>query len=232
MTLRSSDTHAQLPLAVCLAVASGYLDGYGLLVLGTFVSFMSGNTTLTAVSTGQNSIRAALPSAIAVVSFVAGGFFGYLVYRLRNSHRLIFGLMAVLLGVAVVLDRDRALNGVQIALLSVATGMVNPAFSKIHAESVSLTFVTGTLSRMSSHIAAAAIREPLVDRQSPRDSHLSRARIDATIWAGFLIGALMSPVVISYFRAWSLLLPITVLLALALFSGADPPAAHEAGNSR
>ncbi|MBV8106136.1 MAG: DUF1275 domain-containing protein, partial [Hyphomicrobiales bacterium] len=33
-------------LASLTTLSAGYLDGYGLLVLGTYVSFMSGNTTM------------------------------------------------------------------------------------------------------------------------------------------------------------------------------------------
>ena len=45
MKLFSDDTRVKWALAVFLALVAGYLDGYGLLVLGTYVSFMSGNTT-------------------------------------------------------------------------------------------------------------------------------------------------------------------------------------------
>src|ERR1039458_2618832 len=42
-------------LAVFLALVAGYLDGYGLLVLGTYVSFMSGNTTFAGLKSGQGN---------------------------------------------------------------------------------------------------------------------------------------------------------------------------------
>src|ERR1700740_2910934 len=50
-------------LASCVVLAVGYLDGYGLLVLGTYVSFMSGNSTMTGVSAGQGNWAAALTPA-------------------------------------------------------------------------------------------------------------------------------------------------------------------------
>jgi uncharacterized membrane protein YoaK (UPF0700 family) len=46
MKLVLDETRVKWALAVFLALVAGYLDGYGLLVLGTYVSFMSGNTTL------------------------------------------------------------------------------------------------------------------------------------------------------------------------------------------
>ncbi len=49
----------------------------------------------------------------------------------------------------------------EIAMLSLAMGMMNPALSTIGAESVSLTFMTGMLIRIGGHLAAAAGRKPL-----------------------------------------------------------------------
>src|SRR5208282_365162 len=164
MKLLLDGTREKLALAVFLALVAGYLDGYGLLVLGTYVSFMSGNTTITGLKSGQGNFQAALPSAIAIASFVTGSFLGNLFgqCRLRHSHRLIFGMIAGLLAVVGGLERYGPWNGTaEIAMLSLAMGMMNPALSKVGAESVSLTFVTGTLNRIGSHLAAAAGREPL-----------------------------------------------------------------------
>ena len=43
--LLSPDARAETSLAICLALTAGYVDAYGLTALGTYVSFMSGNTT-------------------------------------------------------------------------------------------------------------------------------------------------------------------------------------------
>ena len=221
MKLLLYETRIEWALAVFLAVVAGYLDGYGLLVLGTYVSFMSGNTTFAGLKSGQGNFRAALPSAIAVMSFVAGSFLGNLLTqsRLRYSHRLTFtmiaGLIATVAGLG--LHGLRNVPG-EIAALSLAMGMMNPALSKVGAESVSLTFVTGTLNRIGGHLAAAAGRKPLPEGQGPRDSHFARARIDASVWSGFLVGAGLSGMVASHFRMWALLPPCIVMIALGLFS--------------
>jgi uncharacterized membrane protein YoaK (UPF0700 family) len=102
-------------------------------------------------------------------------------------------------------------------------GMLNPVLSKVGAESVSLTFVTGTLSRIGGHLASAAGRKPLDHRQGPGDSHVARARIEAGIWAGFLAGAVLSGLAGLHFGTWALLPPCLVMIALALFSESSKP---------
>jgi uncharacterized membrane protein YoaK (UPF0700 family) len=226
MKLLSDDRRVKWALAVFLALVAGYLDGYGLLVLGTYVSFMSGNTTFAGLKSGQGNFQAALPPAIAVLSFVTGSFFGNLFSqsRLRYSHRLIFGVIAGLIATVGGLEWHGVWNApAEIALLSLAMGMMNPALSKVGAESVSLTFVTGTLNRIGGNLAAAAGQKPMTNGQGSRDSYLARARIDASVWSGFLVGAALSGMAASHFRMWALLPPCVVMITLGLFSkGATP----------
>jgi uncharacterized membrane protein YoaK (UPF0700 family) len=226
MKLLLDEKRAAWALAVFLAVVAGYLDGYGLLVLGTYVSFMSGNTTLAGLRIGQGNFRAALPSAIAAMSFVAGSFLGNLFTqsRLRYSHRLTFGVIAGLIATIAALERHGLWNAPgEIAVLSLAMGMMNPALSKVGGESVSLTFVTGTLNRIGGHLAAAAGRKPLPEGQGPRDSHFARARIDASVWSGFLVGAALSGIAGAHFRMWALLPPCAAMVALGLLSDCATP---------
>jgi len=125
--------------------------------------------------------------------------------------RLIFGAIACLLATIAGLEwRGPQSVPSEIVMLSLAMGMMNPALSKVGAESVSLTFVTGTLNRIGGHLAAAAGRKPLPEGQGPGDSHLARARIDVSVWSGFLGGAALSGMVASHFRMWALLLPASL----------------------
>jgi uncharacterized membrane protein YoaK (UPF0700 family) len=233
MKLPLYETRVQWALAIFLALIAGYLDGYGLLVLGTYVSFMSGNTTIAGLRSGQHNFHAALPSAIAIVFFVTGSFLGNLFTqrRLRYSHRMIFCLMACLLATATVFEWHQWNAAAEIALLSLTMGMLNPALSRVGAESVSLTFVTGTLNRIGGHLAAAAGRRPQPEGQGPSDSHLARARIDASVWSGFLIGAGLSGMAGSHLRAWALLPPCVLMIALGLLSErATPPTASQSNS--
>ncbi len=229
-----SETQAQWAVAILLAIMAGYLDGYGFFFLKTYVSFMSGNTTSTGLKIGQGDFHAAIPAAIAIVFFATGSFLGNAVTqsKFRHSHRLVFGLIAILLAAVTVLHRSGLSQiNTEIVFLCLAMGMANPALSKIGAEAVSVTFVTGTLSRIGGYLASAAAGKPLKEPQGPiatplfreiADSHLSRAWVEATIWSAFLVGAVLSGIAgSSDFRMWALLPPFVVMLALSLFSSVD-----------
>jgi uncharacterized membrane protein YoaK (UPF0700 family) len=86
---------------------------------------------------------------------------------------------------------------------------------------VSLTFVTGTLNKLGHHLALSVWRAPLADPQGPWDTHLRRAGLLASVWAGFLTGAVLSAAAIWYVGVWVLLAPLLILLALALFGSPD-----------
>jgi uncharacterized membrane protein YoaK (UPF0700 family) len=228
-----SETRAQWAVAILLAIMAGYLDGYGFLFLKTYVSFMSGNTTSTGLKIGQGAFNAAIPSAIAIVFFATGSFLGNVLAqsKLRHSHRLVFGLISILLAIVSLFERSgQSFVNSEIALLCLSMGMTNPALSKIGAEAVSITFVTGTLSRIGGYLASAAMGKPLKEPQGPiatplmreiADSHLSRAWVEANIWCAFLVGAVLSGIAGSNFRLWALLPPFIVMLALSLFSSVD-----------
>ena len=82
---------------------------------------------------------------------------------------------------------------------------------------MSLTFVTGTLSRIGVELALAVRRAPLPNSQGSWDTHLRRARRLAGIWAGFLTGALLSGAATPRLGVWVLLFPMLILSALAAF---------------
>jgi uncharacterized membrane protein YoaK (UPF0700 family) len=222
--LLSPDAWAERRLAICLALIAGFVDAYGLISLGVYVSFMSGNTTQTGSLIGQRNVAAALPSALAIVFFLFGSFAGtWLAHSgLSHSRRLLFGtvstLLAVILGVT---QLGWLFAEIGIAALSLAMGLMNTTLSHVGAEPVSLTFVTGTLNKLGHHLALSIWRVPLADAEGPWDTHLRRVALLASVWAGFLTGALLCAAAIQHFGVWVLLAPLLVLLALALFSRLD-----------
>ncbi len=205
-------------LAVSLAMTAGFLDAYGIITYDTYVSFMSGNTTQAGYRIGQGNCWAAVHSALAIVFFVGGSFAGALLAHsgVRRIRRLVFGVVAALLAWIVGFTQVGFSSGwVPIVVVSFAMGAMNTALSRVGAQYVSLTFVTGTLSRIGVQLALAARRVPVSDSQGPWDTHLYRALLSAGIWAGFMTGALLSGMATPRFGVWVLLFPMLILLALA-----------------
>jgi uncharacterized membrane protein YoaK (UPF0700 family) len=211
---------------MCLALIAGYVDAYGLTAFGTYLSFMSGNTTQVGSMTGHGKLLEAMAPALAILFFVCGSCAGsYLTHsRLRHSRRLLFGVVAALLAAAAGVSTIGPLEtDVGIATISFSMGIMNTTLPRIGVESVSLTFITGDLNRIGSHLALALKGVPLPDAQGPWDTQLHRARLLASVWGSFLIGAMISAAMISHLGVWVLVLPFLILVALALFSGVHEP---------
>ena len=160
-----------------------------------------------------------MPSALAIVFFVGAG--ALLAHSaVRRIRRLVFGMVASSLALIIGLTRLGFLSdGVSIAVISFTMGAMNAALSRVGAQSVSLTFVTGMLSKLGVHLALAVRHAPLPDSQGAWDTHLHRACLLAGIWGGFLAGALLSGATTPRFGVWVLLFPMLILSALAAFDG-------------
>ena len=159
-------------------MVAGFVDAYGIITYGVYVSFMSGNTTQTGYEAGQGAFSAAAPSALAILFFVGGSFAGTLLAEFagRRARRLVFGVAAAALAAIIGFTQLGSVSaGVHIATASFAMGVLNTALTRVGGQSVSLTFVTGTLSRIGAHFALALRRASLPDPQGPWDTHLRRA---------------------------------------------------------
>jgi uncharacterized membrane protein YoaK (UPF0700 family) len=226
-SLQARTRNAEL-LAVALAMIAGFIDAYGMITYGVFVSFMSGNTTQTGYQTAKGAFGPASLSALAILFFVVGSFAGTLLVQAagRLARRAVFGVVAAALAEIVGLKYFGFLSvGFGIAIVSVAMGVMNSALSRVGAQSVSLTFVTGTLSRVGSHLALAAKRAPLADAQGPWDTHLRRALMLSRVWTGFLVGAFLSGAATPRYGALVLSAPALILAALAAFDRPERGAA-------
>jgi uncharacterized membrane protein YoaK (UPF0700 family) len=212
-------------LAVALAMIAGFLDAYGMITYKTYLSFMSGNTTQSGYEIGQARFGPALYSVLlAIVFFEGGSFAGALLARssVRRIRRLVFGVIATSLALIIGFAQiGFSSSWVSIAVISFAMGAMNTALSRVGDKSVSLTFVTGTLSRIGIQLALAVRRAPLSDSRGSWDSHARRALGLAVIWVGFLSGALLSGAATPRFGVCALLFPMLALSALAVFDGSS-----------
>jgi uncharacterized membrane protein YoaK (UPF0700 family) len=224
---RAQARNAEL-LAAALALIAGFIDAYGMITYGVYVSFMSGNTTQTGYQTAEGAFGPASLSALAILFFVVGSFAGTLVVEFagRYARRVLYCIVAVGLAAIIGLTQLGALPGAgAIASISFAMGIMNNALSRVGAQAISLTFVTGSLSRVGSSLALALRRAPLRDAQGPWDTHLRRALLLARIWLGFLVGAFLSGAATPRYGALVLAAPALILAALAAFDRPDRDAA-------
>jgi uncharacterized membrane protein YoaK (UPF0700 family) len=211
-------------LAAALALIAGFVDAYGMITYGVYVSFMSGNTTQTGYQAAEGAFGPASLTALAILFFVVGSFAGTLLVHVsgRLARRLVFVVVAAALTAIIGFTRQGWLSGGgAIAAISSAMGIMNTALSRVGAQAVSLTFVTGSLSRVGSSLALAMRRAPLRDAQGPWDTHLRRALLLARIWLGFLAGAFLSGATTPRYGAWVLAAPALILAALAAFDRPD-----------
>ena len=211
-------------IAVALAMIAGFVDAYGFIVYDIYVSFMSGNTTRAGFETGQGNFAAAAHSALPIMCFLGGSFAGALLAHssVRRIRRLVFAVIAASLALIIGFAQVGLLSDwVNVAVISFTMGAMNTALSGVGARSrvagqtVSLTFVSGTLSRVGMELALAVRHAPIANRQGPSDTHARRALRLAIIWVGFLSGALLSGAATPRFGVWALSFPVLFLSALA-----------------
>jgi uncharacterized membrane protein YoaK (UPF0700 family) len=196
-------------LAALVALLTGYVDGYAFVAYGTFVSFMSGNTTQMGASLAHGVFARALPPAVAILGFVIGHVGGTLLAAsdMHSGSRRAFAAVAALLSVVLVAFQAHSSGIAIIAALSIAMGILNCVVTHVGAQSIHTGFVTGTLASMSRHLAAAST-------ETGGHAHLARARLLLGVWCAFFIGAVLGGVATYDLGSWAPLPPAAVLVAL------------------
>ena len=166
-------------LAVYLAGVAGFVDAVGFTKLGgTFVSFMSGNSTKLAVSVAKVSAASVLV-ALVIGVFFAGAVAGSLLSFAVPVRRKPLVLVAVSLGLAAAAllhlaswDRPAVLG------MAAAMGCANTVFRREDGPyNVGITYMTGNLVRLADGLVGL-----VVGRKRPWLPYL-------LLWAGLLCGA-------------------------------------------
>ncbi|MFT2211824.1 YoaK family protein [Rhizobium giardinii] len=161
--IRTRRTAIGTTLVAGISFLAGMTDAAGLLVAGSFVSFMSGNTTRAAVALAEGQTRYAVILLGALLTFVVGNALGIIVAH--NAGRRTF---RVLCGVTLILGfaagaTSPALATFQFYAIVLAMGLVNAAVEHIEGLPIGLTYVTGGLSRFGRGIGSWVIGAPRRD---------------------------------------------------------------------
>lgn len=226
--------------AMTLVIIAGFVDAVGFLALaGTFVAFMSGNTSAGGALAGTFDVARAARQLFPLPFFVAGIYVGALVVQAsppQAQHRryamvlaVEFGLIALVLGAAtlagvqgaVPLEPPARFFGLA-APLAVAMGLQNAMRMDVRGANLATTYVTGTL-----HVAAQALARATVLARRARGgtSGAPAARTEArqaaqvggtslAVWVGFLVGALSGGMLFAHAGLAALFLPLALLLVL------------------
>ncbi|HVZ10565.1 YoaK family protein [Rhodopila sp.] len=135
---------ADLATVWLLAALAGAVDARGIALLhNVFLSFMSGNSTMFAVSLARSDWPQARLIGLVIATFVAGAAAGQVVAIVSGRWHLPVVIACVTALLLVPLFDHR----VGIVALTFAMGGLNAAMQHVGRTSVSLTFVTGALVR-------------------------------------------------------------------------------------
>ncbi|MDD2066589.1 YoaK family protein [Pseudomonas sp. 25571] len=177
LKLRSLRGRVGLGLVAGLSVLAGMTDAIGLLALGDFVSFMSGNTTRLAVAISEADAAMVLRLSGAVLGFVAGNALGVLLARsFRRRAWPVLLVVAGLLGGAAAWPLAATFPALLAATL--AMGMINAVVEQVNGLPIGLTYVTGALSRFGRGLGRWVLGE-----------RRNGWRVQLVPWAGMLLGA-------------------------------------------
>lgn len=150
-------------LVACISFLAGMTDAAGLLIAGSFVSFMTGNTTRAAVALADGQTGYAVILLGALLMFVAGNALGIIIAHnaTRRTFRVLTGV-TVILGFAAILTRPDFAT-LQFYAIVLAMGLVNAAVEHIEGLPIGLTYVTGGLSRFGRGIGSWIVGAPRRD---------------------------------------------------------------------
>lgn len=195
-------------LVVALSFLAGTTDAIGFLLVGEYVSFMSGNTTNLAIALAQGDLAALLRGALVVGLFVAGNALSALVMALAGGRQAV--LLVLVAGFcALPAVFDEVARG--IPALVFAMGLLNGTMDQVDGHGVGLTYVTGALTRIGRGLG----RRMLGDRSGTW-------RIQILPWLGVLTGGFTGALAWVNEVRGAILLPAVLALGLAIVVDAIP----------
>jgi uncharacterized membrane protein YoaK (UPF0700 family) len=194
--------------AVAMSMVAGMTDAIGFIRSRDFVSFMTGNTTHLAIALGHGLWREAMPLFLLILGFVIGNTLGCLVVILtRGRQTPLLLLVALLLGAAALVSPMNSLSLPALLLLVLAMGASNAGLQRIGGTAISVSFVSGGLSRFGIGLAWWIMGE-----------RRSGWVIQAVPWLGMLLGAIAGALLATRLQVAALWVPCAAMGALAFLS--------------
>jgi uncharacterized membrane protein YoaK (UPF0700 family) len=207
-----------------LAGVGGCVDGIGFIALGSlFVSHMSGNSAALGAYFGKGDWQLGLPHLFAIPVFVLGLILGYYFTARWNSMKPV---VFILLGEAILLTAFLcllALNGnpalgsptfyAMATLPLLAMGLQNATLKKVGSMTFHTTYVTGVLDTLGESSARALLKHESMPPAMASPTWV--AKMAASTWAAYIVGALYGSATLLYAGAFALALPVASLVLIA-----------------
>lgn len=132
--------------AALLLFLAGVVDAVAFLILqGNFVAFMSGNTTIFAVSIAETKTGLITLTGALIGVFFAGCLLGAALRRWGGNHALLAILGSIAAATIIGAALAPAYPTAGMLLIGLGTGLINSVLSSSSAVHPGLTYVTGTL---------------------------------------------------------------------------------------
>ncbi|PTL78784.1 YoaK family protein [Vitiosangium sp. GDMCC 1.1324] len=233
---------SKVVIALCLCLVAGFVDAVGYLTLDKLLlANMSGNTVRLAMRGVEGEWGPASVGLLAIVMFTGGLMLSGLVYelcvRLRAPpFRFTVLLEVALLGAFLVLGPG--LQGpffhAQVSLGALAMGMQNASLRRVGPFSVFTTHITGTLTKFGESVVSLVFwvldtrgRMPRITWRGLFRLGLGEKSVQETffmggLWLMFLLGAAWGTLFQRRFGLPSLVAPVVLLLAVAVYDGFRP----------
>lgn len=196
-----------LALAAAVSFLAGMTDAIGLLTVGDFVSFMSGNTTYASVALADGDFSRGALLLTGIAFFVFGNAGGVIVSARSRPYAVFLaaGLLLVVTALPFLPPEGRFL------LLVLAMGTVNASVEQIEGLPIGLTYVTGALSRFGRGLGRWFLGE-----------RNTRWTIQIVPWAGMLAGAVAGALLERHAGFHALWAPAITALTLGLAASRIP----------
>lgn len=190
-----------LSLVAAISFLAGMTDAIGLISIGDFVSFMSGNTTRASVALMQGDAARGLLLVGGLITFVIGNAVGAIISIRFRPHAVLLFVSLVLAFAALSADHREF----RFLLLILSMGAINASIEQIEGLPVGLTYVTGALSRFGRGLGRWAM--------GVRNTCWS---LQLVPWFGMFAGAIVGAALTQKSGALSLWIPPLAALSLAM----------------
>jgi uncharacterized membrane protein YoaK (UPF0700 family) len=224
-------------LAAYLALAGGYVNSAGFILLGTFTSHVTGNVGRLAIDIARNDVGAAWGALTMIAAFffgavVASAIIESAAFRSKpNAYGTALAVEAALLLVFLLLPEAPAglhrLHDSKAAVICGAMGLQNSLVTRLSGAVVRTTHLTGVLTDLGIEVARWArwararlsrrfgMTLVLGDAERPA---VARIRLLTIITITFSTGALLGAWAASEFRYRALFVPIAGLALAAVYA--------------